>query len=63
MTVGEAYSASFRYIRRPTVFPTEEEMRARKAKKKSELLAAANKKNVLLQAAEKENPNKMVQVD
>lgn len=63
VTVGEAYSASFRYIRRPTVFPTEEEMRARKAKKKSELLAAANKKNVLLQAAEKENPNKMVQVD
>lgn len=63
VTVGEAYSASFRYIRRPTVFPTEEELRARKNKKKSELLAAANKKNVLLQAAERENPNKMVQVN
>lgn len=38
VTVGEAYTASFRYIRRPTVYPTLEELRAEKDKKKTELL-------------------------
>ncbi len=63
VTVGEAYSASFRYIRRPTVYPTVEELRAEKGKKKTELLEAAAKKNALRQAAENTNPNRTAQLD
>lgn len=63
VTVGEAYSASFRYIRRPTVYPTLEEMRAEKGKKKAELLQAVNKKSVLQQVAVNEDPNKSAQLD
>ncbi len=63
VTVGEAYSASFRYIRRPTVYPTLEEMRAEKNRKKEEILAAANRKSVLSQAVAEENPNKAALID
>lgn len=63
VTVGEAYSAGFRYIRKPTVYPTREELRAKKNKKKEDLLAAANKKSVLSQAIAEENPNKSAQVN
>ncbi len=44
VTVGEAYSASFRYIRRPSVYPTVEELKARKEEKKENLLEAAKNK-------------------
>lgn len=63
VTVGEAYSASFRYIRRPVVYPTLEELRAQKNKKREDLLEAANKKSVLSQAIAEENPNKTAELD
>lgn len=62
VTVGEAYTASFRYIRRPTVYPTLEELRAEKDKKKTELLEAANKKSLLRQAVT-DDPNQSAQLD
>ncbi len=63
VTVGEAYSASFRYIRRPVVYPTLEEVRAQKNKKKKALLEAADKKNALNQVIVEENPNEMAELD
>ena len=63
VTVGEAYSASFRYIRRPSVYPTIEELRARKEEKQSDLLEAANRKNTLQQAAAAQNPNESAEVE
>ena len=62
VTVGEAYTASFRYIRRPTVYPTLEELRAEKDKKKTELLEAANKKSLLRQVVT-DDPNQSAQLD
>ncbi len=62
VTVGEAYTASFRYIRRPTVYPTLEELRAEKDKKKTELLEAADKKSLLRQAVT-DDPNQSAQLD
>lgn len=63
VAVGEAYSASFRYIRRPSVYPTIEELRARKEEKQSDLLEAANRKNTLQQAAAAQNPNESAEVE
>ena len=63
VTVGEAYSASFRYIRRPSVYPTIEELRARKEEKQSDLLEAANRNNTLQQAAAAQNPNESAEVE
>lgn len=63
VTVGEAYSASFRYIRRPSVYPTIEELRARKEEKQSDLLEAANRKKTLQQAAAAQNPNESAEVE
>ena len=63
VTVGEAYSASFRYIHRPSVYPTIEELRARKEEKQSDLLEAANRKNTLQQAAAAQNPNESAEVE
>lgn len=63
VTVGEAYSASFRYIRRPSVYPTIEELRARKEEKRSDLLEAANRKKTLQQAAAAQNPNESAEVE
>lgn len=63
VTVGEAYSASFRYIRRPSVYPTLEELRAQKEEKKADILEAANKKKALQQAAASQNPNRSEETD
>lgn len=63
VTVGEAYSASFRYIRRPSVYPTIEELRARKEEKRSDLLEVANRKKTLQQAAAAQNPNESAEVE
>ena len=63
VTVGEAYSASFRYIRRPSVYPTIEELRAQKEEKRSDLLEAANRKRTLQQAAAAQNPNESAEVE
>lgn len=63
VTVGEAYSASFRYIRRPSVYPTIEELRARNEEKQSDLLEAANRKKTLQQAAAAQNPNESAEVE
>lgn len=63
VTVGEAYSASFRYIRRPSVYPTIEELRAQKEEKRSDLLEAANRKKTLQQAAAAQNPNESAEVE
>lgn len=63
VTVGEAYSASFRYIRRPSVYPTIEELRAQKEEKRSDLLEAANRKKTLQQAAAAQNPNESAEIE